>query len=43
MMEDLNKATEAEKDKEDSSPRDEWSNKIEFILSCVGFAVGLGE
>ena len=23
-------------------PRDEWNNKIEFILSCVGFCIGLG-
>ncbi len=38
-MEDKNK--EARMDTPEK-PRDEWANKIEFILSCVGFAVGLG-
>jgi hypothetical protein len=22
--------------------RERWSNKVEFVLTCVGFAVGLG-
>ncbi|PRD31555.1 UNVERIFIED_CONTAM: Slc6a3 [Trichonephila clavipes] len=22
--------------------REQWSNKIEFILSCMGFCIGLG-
>ena len=26
----------------DMPPRDQWSNKIDFMLSCIGFAVGLG-
>ena len=25
-----------------SGPRAEWNNKIEFILSVIGYAVGLG-
>ena len=23
-------------------PRTEWANKVEFVLSCVGYCVGLG-
>jgi hypothetical protein len=25
-----------------NEPRPQWSKKIEFILACVGYAVGLG-
>ena len=28
--------------KVDTPKREEWGNKIEFMLSCIGFAVGLG-
>ena len=28
--------------KADTPKREEWGNKIEFMLSCIGFAVGLG-
>ena len=27
---------------EDTPKREQWSHKVDFILSCVGFAVGLG-
>jgi solute carrier family 6 GABA transporter-like protein 6/8/11/12/13 len=23
-------------------PRETWKNKVEFILACIGYAVGLG-
>ncbi|VDP00944.1 unnamed protein product [Soboliphyme baturini] len=23
-------------------PRDKWANKFEFLLSCIGYSVGLG-
>lgn len=26
----------------DLPERDQWSNKLDFVISCIGFAVGLG-
>ena len=26
----------------DSKPRETWSRKIDFLLACIGFSVGLG-
>ena len=27
---------------QDEPKRDQWSSKLDFVLSCIGFAVGLG-
>lgn len=29
-------------EKEDSSDRPKWDNKVQYILTCVGFCIGLG-
>lgn len=37
-----NRQSTPNNDQDDDTKRTQWSNKFEFILSCVGFCVGLG-
>ena len=38
-----NNKSDAEKQKvNDKEHRAEWNNPIEFLMTCIGFAVGLG-
>ncbi|KAJ9576851.1 hypothetical protein L9F63_006625, partial [Diploptera punctata] len=34
--------TEEEEDEEDASKRPQWSNSLEFLMSCIAMSVGLG-
>ena len=38
--EPLNPHPENEKNEFSIKKRDQWSSKLEFILSCVGYAIG---
>jgi hypothetical protein len=31
-----------EKDDNQQEKRENWSNRVEFLLACVGYSVGLG-
>jgi hypothetical protein len=37
-----NRQSTTSNDNDGDTKRTQWSNKFEFILSCVGFCVGLG-
>lgn len=38
----ITKGQEDQPDSKEAEERGEWANPVEFILSCLGYAVGLG-
>lgn len=34
--------TESSESLEDKPRRQQWANKLQFVLACVGYSVGLG-
>jgi hypothetical protein len=41
-VKDLESGTIPEKPGEEIQTREKWANKIDFLLACIGFSVGLG-
>jgi hypothetical protein len=38
----LTSSSSYEKEEEDEEKRLNWGNRVEFLLTCVGYSVGLG-
>ena len=39
---DLDSTSSSNSDESGLKKRDTWNNKIDFLLACIGFSVGLG-